>query len=46
MKKLGKIAIQMGGDISYVDAPEATAPGNEDYVALSSEPKLNTAASV
>ena len=36
----------MGGDISFVDAQDVTAPGNEDFVALSAEPKLNTAASV
>ena len=48
LNKKGKLAIQMGGDIHYIDAPDAgqLVSGDEEFVELSAEPKFNTVASL
>ena len=48
LNQKGKMAIQMGGDIHYIDAPEVEqlVSGDEEFVQLSAEPKTNTIASV
>ena len=43
LKQQGKMAIQMGGDVHYVDAP---ANMDEEFVQIRAEPKINTSASV